>query len=70
VRRLVDLFFGHIGVEDEPDGPELDAHRRLPVCVVDDLRQLRAGHAWDHARHVDEQLPDALGASRDLEGVL
>jgi hypothetical protein len=24
----------------------------------------------DHARHVDEQLPDALGASRDLEGVL
>ncbi len=69
-RGLVHLFPAHVGGEGEPDGPELDLHRRLPVGVVHGLVKRGSGHAGDDAGDVHEEIPGGLGRRVDLEGVL
>src|SRR5205085_9842808 len=47
---LVDLVAGDVGPELERDRAELDGDLGLPLVLADDLGELGAGHARDHAR--------------------
>jgi hypothetical protein len=70
VRDVVPLLHHHGAAERHLHRPELHVHLPLPGPVVDDVRQLRSGHARGDQLDVLDERPQAIDRCVNSEAVL